>query len=205
MAIETLNKTSEFGNYDSFAGSDITAVIGNTMLGTLQAISYSITREKGPIYTMRQSADPLAFARGKRAVAGSLVFITLDEQSLMKHVKDAGKNTFYGSKSDVRYDVDEVANLEALFDDTDVSISSGYNSSLHSKEELDAWYTDQLLPFNIDIIAANERGNGMKKMVVGCEVLNEGSGVSVDDLVIEESYTFVARYVTRWASVLTNS
>ena len=56
--------------YTSFSGVDIQAVFGDTKIGNLQGVSYSITREKAPIYCMG-SVDPLGFSRGKRGIAGS--------------------------------------------------------------------------------------------------------------------------------------
>lgn len=35
--------------YNSFSGVDIKATIGTKAIGTLQAISYQVTREKSPI------------------------------------------------------------------------------------------------------------------------------------------------------------
>lgn len=35
--------------YNSFSGTDIKATIGTKAIGTLQAISYQVTREKSPI------------------------------------------------------------------------------------------------------------------------------------------------------------
>ena len=35
--------------YNSFAGVDIRATFGDTEIGEIQAISYSVTREKAPI------------------------------------------------------------------------------------------------------------------------------------------------------------
>lgn len=49
-------------SYNSFAGADIKAVIGQFQFAELQAISYSITREKAPVYTMG-SADVCAYSR----------------------------------------------------------------------------------------------------------------------------------------------
>ena len=63
--------------YDSFAGSDIKAVIGQFQFAELQAISYAITREKAPIYTMG-SADPRAYSRNKLRIAGILIWINFD-------------------------------------------------------------------------------------------------------------------------------
>ena len=68
--------------YNSFGGVDIKAVIGANVIGSIQGISYQVSREKAPIYTMG-SADPRAFARGKRAIAGSLVFVQFDTEPLM--------------------------------------------------------------------------------------------------------------------------
>jgi len=50
-------------SYNSFSGVDIKAVVGTTVLATLQAISFSITREKAPIFTMG-SPEPRSFSRG---------------------------------------------------------------------------------------------------------------------------------------------
>lgn len=82
-----LNK-ADFGNtYSSLSGVDMKAVFAGVGIGTLQAISYSITREKAPIFTMG-SPEPRAFARGKRGIAGSMVFIMFDAHSLLEHFHD---------------------------------------------------------------------------------------------------------------------
>lgn len=48
-------------------------MIGQFQFAELQAISYAITREKAPIYTMG-SADPRAYSRNKRRIAGNLIW-----------------------------------------------------------------------------------------------------------------------------------
>jgi len=67
-------------SHNSFSGVDIKATFGARTIGELQAISYSITREKAPIYTLG-SADPRAFARGKRGIAGTLIFVMFDRHA----------------------------------------------------------------------------------------------------------------------------
>ena len=37
--------------------------------------------------------------------------------------------------------------------------------------------------------------------IFGVEILNEGSGISIDDAVIEMQATFVARFVEPWQAV----
>jgi len=204
MTQNMFSNTAAHGSYTSFSGADITAVIGGQIVGSLQAISYSVTREKGPVYVMNGSADPKAFARGKRAVAGSLVFLTLDEQAFLSHMQktDGGEGSkFYGSKSDIRYEYGEVeiGDTFGLFEKAvqeEASFSPGNEKTL-----TEAAYADQILPFDVNVSAANEYGMSMKKSFVGVEILNEGGGVSVDDLVIEEQYTYICRGMTKWTKI----
>ena len=63
------------------------------------------------------------------------------------------------------------------------------------KTEAQAWYSDQVLPFDITLAGTNENGAATCMKIFGVEILNEGSGVSIDDAVTEMQATFVARYV----------
>ncbi len=45
------------------------------------------------------------------------------------------------------------------------------------------WYSDQVLPFDITLAGANEYGAMAAAKIFGVEILNEGSGVSIDDAV----------------------
>jgi hypothetical protein len=69
------------------------------------------------------------------------------------------------------------------------------------KEEAKPWYSDQILPFDITLCGANEMGAATTMKIFGVEILNEGSGVSIDDAVTEMQATFVARYVEPWTAV----
>ena len=65
------------------------------------------------------------------------------------------------------------------------------------KEPALPWYADQVLPFDITIAAANEYGAAASAKLFGVEILNEGFGSSVDDSVLEQQATFIARSVLR--------
>ena len=56
-------------------------------------------------------------------------------------------------------------------------------------------YSDQVLPFNVTLAGANEYGAMCASKILGIEILNEGSGISVDDTVTESQATFVARAI----------
>jgi hypothetical protein len=78
--------------YNSFAGSDIKAIIGQFQFAELQAISYAITREKAPIYTMG-SPDPRAYSRNKRGIAGNLIWLNFDRHALLQLLRKPGAGT----------------------------------------------------------------------------------------------------------------
>lgn len=65
----------------SFSGSDLMVSFANQTIGELQQIAWSIEREKNPVFTLG-SADARSFSRGKRGIAGTMVFSVFDHDSL---------------------------------------------------------------------------------------------------------------------------
>lgn len=205
--------TSEIArSYNSFAGSDIKAVIGQFQFAELQAINYSVTREKAPIYTMG-SADVRAYSRNKRGIAGNLVWINFDRHALLNLFQQA-LGTFVADADEIRPQFSQVANGTAVFQSSVVrdlgpSISSTIDqldeititNTGSDKELATPWYSDQILPFDITLTGANEYGAMCAAKIFGVEILNEGSGISIDDAVTEMSATFVARTVEPMSAV----
>lgn len=83
--------------YTSFSGADITVSIipkGSNAkpvtLGELQTISYSIYREKKPVYALG-TMKPKGFVRGPRMVAGSMIFTVFDRHVLQHAFQEAYK------------------------------------------------------------------------------------------------------------------
>lgn len=76
MASPTINTLT------SFSGADLVVSFANQVIGELQQISYAIQREKAPVFTLG-SADARSFSRGKRGIAGSMVFAVFDHDSLI--------------------------------------------------------------------------------------------------------------------------
>ena len=66
-------------------------------------------------------------------------------------------------------------------------------------------YSDQVLPFNVTLAGANEYGAMCASKILGIEILNEGSGISVDDAVTESQATFVARAIEPLQAINTPS
>jgi len=204
--------------YNSFSGVDIKATIGQRAIGTLQGISYQVSREKAPIYTMG-SPDPRAFARGKRAIAGSLVFIQFNAEPLMEELCGPdvpNKLYFLSDIDDMRPEyasstVDDmpvntatVGPVGATSAVTPASPAAEQESNVSTagSDQMAAipWYPDQIPPFDVVLTAANEYGALAIMKILGVELLNNGTGVSIDDIVCEHSYTYVARAIVPWTA-----
>jgi hypothetical protein len=64
-----------------------------------------------------------------------------------------------------------------------------------------AMYADQVMPFDITLIAQNEYGHASAAGVVGVEIINEGGGISMDDITNEQQMTYIAIYRLPWYSL----
>lgn len=208
-------------SYNSFSGVDIKAIFASKVMAELQAISYSVTREKAPVYTMG-SPDPRSFSRGKRGIAGTLVFIVFDRHVLLStlggYSADGGLK-FQSDIDDIRPEFRDPAQVGDTIGTAGglaatLSSTSGVTAAdtvsnqetplinVGSDQEIaTAWYTDQIPPFDVTLAAANEYGALAVMRIFGVELLNEGYGVSIDDIVSELQHTYVARSIIGWSPV----
>lgn len=239
--------------YNSIGGVDIKAVFFGVTFGNLQAVSYSITREKAPVYTMG-SPECRGYARGKRAIAGNLVFVMFDDHALLGAVdKQTGESNNDGAieNLDLMF-VSDFDEIRPVRDDmvkqvnkntakstlpnqnttenylkyssiqqwnnfqTNPNNATGgsllfdqaYNTEAASGDNIEdgwgkttPWYSDQIPAFNIVLTGVNEDGFAASMSILGVEILNEGYGISIDDLISEQQMTYVARAVARWKSI----
>lgn len=186
MASDHLSRFTE--TYTTFSGADIVCTFGGVTIGALSGITWSVTREKAPIYTMG-SANPRSFSRGKRGIAGSLIFTVFDRPALynmlLAHAQDDSARYFTRS-SNILPGFDTSGNV------THRGIVAPDEQSLDVRSSF-PYYADQIPPFDVSITFANEYGQAATRAIYGVEILNEGSGASMDDIVIEETMTFIAR------------
>jgi hypothetical protein len=180
--VATSNYTKTFTSY---SGADIIATFNQVVVGELQAITYSVTREKGPIYVMG-NPNPVSFSRGKRGIAGSLVFTVFDRNALHQLKKDAKVyrqqlNTSGQLSPNPIQDVDQNA------------VTSAGIEAWNRGSEIA--YADEIPPFDITINFLNEYGQSSVMTIYGVEILNEGMGMSIDDITTEKACTFIARAI----------
>ena len=153
------------------------------------------------VYTLG-SAEPRSFSRGKRGIAGNLVFIVFNRDALLSSLEDR-KITKYKANDVVtmlnEYDTrflsmdkwDDYMTNAAL---DEVGKPDEYTNALVN-DQAQPVYADELLPFDITISCANEYGQRAVTVIYGVEILNEGMGFSIDSPTSERAYTFVARAV----------
>lgn len=190
-ATSATNQVGRFTDtYTTFSGADIVCCFGGVPIGSLSGITYSVTREKAPIYTMG-SPNPRSFSRGKRGIAGSLIFTTFDRPALYRLLlanKDTNEMRYFTRSSNIMPGFDNAGALThrgiAPVEEVGLDVRSAF-----------PYYADQIPPFDITVTFANEYGQSAVRSIYGVELLNEGSGASMDDIVIEETMTYVARDV----------
>lgn len=207
MSAEQYTKT-----YTTFGGSDITASFNGKVIGELQGITYSITREKYPVYTMG-SAEPRSFSRGKRGIAGNLVFVTFDRDALLVELNDGPQiqkfsaNDFTKSSTGAAQFI-SIEEWDAHMSDLASGGSNTNGTTGKTPADLvvktKARYADELLPFDITITFANEYGNMASTVLYGVELLNEGAGYSIDAPTSEKAYTFVCRSIEQMRPINDN-
>ena len=200
MSAESYMKT-----YSTFGGCDIVATFNGKVIGELQAITYSLTREKVPVYTMG-SAEPRSFSRGKRGIAGNLVFVSFNRDALLSELGDKSISKYKANDAAWLQNDREAAQFisieqwDAFMSDlanpngTSGAGEIGNTTSLVT-DDAKPRYADEVLPFDITISLANEYGNKAVTVIYGVEILNEGIGFSIDAPTSERAYTFVARSV----------
>lgn len=199
-----ISNASEFTNtYTSFSGCDIVCSFGSQILGELQGISYSVTREKAPIYTMGD-ANPRSFSRGKRGIAGTMVFVVFNRDALLaglsEHIK--ANKVFHRNGGDLNNQALSIDEWDKKMEDSLNAASTGGSTTADAalrtqavSIQADPVMADEIPPFDITISMANEYGKAAVMVIYGVEILNEGSQFSADNIQSQKACTFVARRI----------
>jgi len=206
------NRTALTRQYNAFSGVDIVATFGGVLVGEIQGISFTVSREKAPIFTMGDP-NPRAFSRGKRGIAGSLIFTLFDREALLAALQNLPNMRYLANVHSLRMrygeesaHIQKTGVVNELTTDPAtgsvgevVSAEDGLRNVISTERAMaKAMYYDQLPPFTIVLTAANEYGQSMKMQVNGVEIMNAGSGTSIDDITVDTTCTFVATEIIPW-------
>ena len=196
--------------FTPFSRSDIIATFDGKVIGELQQISYSVTREKALVYTMG-SPTPRSFSRGKRGVAGTLIFAVFNRDALLETLRDAyaGSLGYTAAGNELGISLSQEGARDQQVRNLILQAASmqdwnaATEAALYAETETPGFvqmsrvqHLDQLPPFTIGINFANEYGQLAHLEIYGVEILNSGTGMSIDDIVTEQAVSFIARDVT---------
>ena len=141
----------------SFSGADLVATFANKVIGELQQISWAVQRDKAPVFTCG-SPDARSFSRGKRGLAGSMVFAVFDHDALVTALQSvwneiapsamftAAANTSHAMSEDFTNALDMIkwnnAVSAAALDESDGAARAGYGFSFGSTSA--GYYTNEI-------------------------------------------------------------
>lgn len=191
--------------FHSFSGVDMHAVFGDVEFGTVQMVSYNINRQKAPVHVMG-SSDPRTIARGKRTITGAVVFVVFERDSLLEVMRDRTDQPYLSNQESANYNAEGVSIAPAGGSNSIGNLASGTNTNVVGNNvngtdlvtRTNARLADQLLPFDITLVGANEYGKTTRMIINDVDLMTEAGGVSIDDFVLEKQMSFLARSIQNW-------
>lgn len=133
-------------------------------LGSALTLSYSVHRDKVPVFNCGSHIVD-GFSIGNKYVAGSLITMMNDTDEFAEFMK---------SISDTHRD-------------------DPY-SDIVSAKEVHSYMRDDLVPFNVHLIFANEYSSKLKRIIIyDATFINNGQVMSINDLITENTMSFIAR------------
>lgn len=136
-------------------------------VSNIETLSISTHREKYPVRSFA-ATYARGFTRGPRTVAGTLAFTIFDQGALAHLITQDNLILDAGQHTDGQ--------------------STTYDFRL--------LLPDQIMPFDILIVYANEYGNISSQALFDVEIVNEGQNQSIHDLVISNTMNYVARGIS---------
>jgi hypothetical protein len=175
-------------------GSDVIISIDQTMIGTATSLSYSVSRRKLPVHTFG-SVDPKGIGRGVRLINGVLDNVILSGQSIERVLEEKMKEmgpVFIADKSDLVLYEQALANIfgeDFPFEKQEIQDNEG---NLFAYKMPAAVYLDQLLPVNIIMLGASEKGKFVKMEINGAEFTSHRTTISMGQTTMVGRVEFIA-------------
>jgi len=176
-------------------GSDVIISIDQTMIATATSLSYSVSRRKLPVYTFG-SVDPKAFGRGVRLINGVLDNVVISGKSIQRVLDEKMKEMgpiFISDKSDLVLYEQALANMfgeDFPFKKEEIQDNEGNTFAIKMPS---AVHLDQLLPVDIIMLGASEKGKFVKTVINGAEFTTHRTTISMDQTTMVERVEFIAQ------------
>ena len=128
----------------------------------------------------------------KRGIAGSAIFLVFDRSALLESL---GENAVFWADTN---EITASTQRRSRADDLQPTAGKYSPEREGSAQAALAWYVDQIPPMSVVLTSINEYGHMARMEVRGLEILNSGSGISVDDITVDENMTWVATEIIHW-------
>ena len=154
------------------------------IMRSIVSISVSTSRAKMPIIPLGENSVN-GFALGNKTVAGSIIKALTFNDEFTQKVQFFTEKSLKERKDKFFYQL----GTKTFFDSKTYEISH---------KHFDSIMKDDLVPFNIHTYSYSEYTGGSHKLLMnsiyGCTLINEGQVQSIENLITENTFTYVAKY-----------
>jgi hypothetical protein len=155
----------------------------------LATISYSVYEAKSPVRRLGERSVA-GYTKGIRTVAGSMIFLVIEDHPLAELIKKENKTEVYSSDNDskgVSYKVTDGINRYLS------TMLKPFNIGLFYKTEVS--FSDNSESYEYSTVYKTGFNEMAHLVISGVEIISEGMVTSVNDMVTEVSMQFVAHDV----------
>lgn len=154
------------------------------VMRSIVSISVSTSRAKMPIIPLGENTVN-GFALGNKTVAGSIIKALTFNDEFTKQIQFFTEKSLKDRKDKFYYQLGS----KTFFDSGTYEISH---------KHFDSIMRDDLIPFNIHTFSYSEytgvKNNFLMNSIYGCTLINEGQVQSIENLITENTFTYVAKY-----------
>lgn len=161
-------------------------------MNSVTTLSWSVYRAKIPVTPIGENSVS-GFALGNKTVAGHII-------KTLTYADEFTSVVEYYSKLAIKYKQDNY--YENLGSKQPISLDSNYKIT---QKNFDSLMKDDLLPFNIHAYSISEyTGKIVKDSIYGCTIINTGQVQSIENLITENTISFMAKYLEQNKDVTQN-
>lgn len=161
-------------------------------MNSVTTLSWSVYRAKIPVTPIGENTVT-GFALGNKTVAGHII-------KTLTYADEFTSVVEYYSKLAIKYKQDNY--YENLGSKQPISLDSNYKIT---QKNFDSLMKDDLLPFNIHAYSISEyTGKIVKDSIYGCTIINTGQVQSIENLITENTISFMAKYLEQNKDVTQN-
>lgn len=161
-------------------------------MNSVTTLSWSVYRAKIPVTPIGENSVS-GFALGNKTVAGHII-------KTLTYADEFTSVVEYYSKLSLKYKQDNY--YENLGSKQPISLDSNYKIT---QKNFDSLMKDDLLPFNIHAYSISEyTGKIVKDSIYGCTIINTGQVQSIENLITENTISFMAKYLEQNKDVTQN-